>query len=70
MKAIVTIEIEVPEQISGKIVNQRDIVDAVKESLEVGIEDAQGLVEDFGNRYIFLNSQLKVLSVKADTLIK
>ena len=70
MKATVTIEIDVPAKISGKIVTQKEISEALKDNIEDSIKDAQNLESDFGSRNIFLFSDMKVLSAKTNTLIQ
>lgn len=70
MKATVTLEIQVPNKISGKTVTQREISQIIKEAIESSVKDAKNLKSDFGNREILISSSIEVVSAQTNTLIQ
>ena len=70
MKATITLEIEVPDKISGKIVTQKEISKSITDCIEKGVDDARHLEPDFGCREIFISSRIKVISAQTNTLIQ
>lgn len=70
MKATIALEIEVPDKISGKIVTQKEISEAITNCINLGVDDARHLEPDFGNREIFISSRIKVISANTNTLVQ